>query len=321
MTTYQPHFFNIKFKTVATALSIAGLYATLLARPSYAASAASESFKDANLKNCVIQTYNRSNGTNLTKLTVKQLATITKLSCQNMGISDASGIERLTKLASLSLLGNQISSINLSKNTQLTTLDLRFNSLRSLDIGKQAKLTTLYLNGNNLSELDIRKNKQLAKFRADNILLNTNATASRAGSIYTLDLSSLKFYSMPTHLYFGDAYDYNDNLKLLAAKNYDDLANMMNTGAGFNYSWSSYRIKLPTAKNVSMNAVATQVAKVYKDHAKTYVQLVLYLAKYGITEPQTRSAMRQAGISYDNAALYSDAARLLGYYAGKNARY
>jgi len=321
MTTYKPQFFNTKIRVAASVLSLAGLCTIGLASPSYAASPASNSFNDENLKSCVIQTYNNLNGTRLTKLTVKQLSTLTSLNCKNMNISDASGLERLTKLTSLNLSGNRLSTINLTKNPKLTSLYLRFNALKTLDLSKQTKLSTLYVNGNSLSSLDIRKNKELTKFRADNIILDTNAAASQAGSIYTLDLSSIKFFNMSTHLYFNDAYDYNNDIKLLATKDKNALAYMMNTGAGFGYSLGgAYRIRLPAAKNVSLNIVATQLAKIYKTHAKTYIQLVIYLSKYGITEPQTASAMRQAGITYDKSALYSDLSRLMGYFAGVNAR-
>jgi hypothetical protein len=321
MTTYKSQFFNAKIRVATSVLSLASLCAVGFTSPSYAASPASDSFRDGNLKSCVIQTYNNLNGTKLTKLTVKQLATLTSLSCRNMNISDASGLERLTKLTSLNLSGNRLATIDLTKNTKLTNLDLRFNILRSLNLDKQTKLNTLYINSNKLSSLDIRKNKELAKFRADNIILDTNAVASQAGSIYTLDLSSIKFFNLPTHLYFNDAYDYNNDVKLLATKDKNALAYMMNTGSGFGYNiGGAYRIRLPAAKNVSMNIVATQLAKIYKTHAKTYIQLVIYLSKYGVTEPQVASAMRQAGITYDKAALYSDLSRLMGYFAGVNAR-
>lgn len=342
MTQKIPQFFNTKkilVRTVAptppTAASptalfapavlaipiLAGLLALAPASPTFAASPASDALKDTNLKSCVLETYNRDNGTNLKKLTAKQLSSIVNLNCDGRGIKNTAGLERLTKLTSLSLASNNISSIDLAKNTKLTFLNLSRNSLKTLNITKQTKLTELYVHRNNLTELDVRKNKSLSTLFADDILLNTNATASQAGSIYVLDLEKVPFFHASSHLYTNDPYDYMDNLRLLATKDRKSLNTMMTKGTGFPYSLgATYRLKLPSASNVSMNTVAKQLVKMYKDHATSFAQLVVYLNRYGITEPQTRSAADSLKVNYGRKAMLSDISKLLGYYMGKNMR-
>ena len=59
-------------------------------------------------------------------------------------------LSKNTALKELGLSGNNLSSIDLSKNISLTDLDLIFNSLSSIDLSKNTKLTTLHLYNNPL---------------------------------------------------------------------------------------------------------------------------------------------------------------------------
>lgn len=319
MTSKTPNFFNTKIYLASSVFAVAGICTTMLASPTFAASSAIDSFKDANLKRCVLRTYNQSNNTNLNKLTAAQLKSIKTLSCPNLSIKNMSGLDRLTGLTSLSLENNKISSIDLSKNMKLTFLNLSNNKLRSLNLTKLTKLSQLYISSNRLSTLDVRKNKLLTTVMADNILFTTNATASQAGPIYVLDLTSVPFFHASTTLYAGGLYDYLESEHLLATKNRNELNNMMENDTGFNYvPGYTYRIKLPNASNVSMNTVAKKLATMYKNHATTYGQLVGYLAQYGITEPQTRSAANSLRLNYGRQAMLSDISKLLGYFMAKS---
>lgn len=319
MTYQTPTFFNVKINKTLVALSVTGVCAACLANPTFAAAPAINSFKDSNFKDCVLSTYNRDHGTDLKKLTVVQLKTITSLDCSNRGIKNASGTERLTGLTSLNLSGNQLSSINLTLNTKLTWLNLSNNQLRALNITKQTKLTDLYISNNQISNLDVRKNKRLSTVYADNILFTTNATACQSGSNYILDLKDVPFFHASSRLYTGGLYDYVDDVRLMATKDRAGLENMMQNNAGFEYvPGYTYRIKLPAASNVTMSTIARRLANLYRNHATTYAQLVVYLGKYGVTEQQTRSAALSLGINYGRQAMLSDISNLLGYFMAKS---
>ncbi len=319
MTTPTPHFFNIKIRPVLAALSVAGICTAALASPTFAASSAITSIRDKNLRNCVLETYNRDHGTSLSKLTVSQLKKIKSLNCSNRGIKTATGLDRLTGLTSLDLSNNQISIISLMKNTKLTHLNLTNNNIKNLSLSKLTKLTSLHIRNNRISALNVRKNKKLSTVQADNILFTTNATAYQAGSIYVLDLKDVPFFHASSTLYAGGLYDYVDGTRLMATKDRAGLKNMMENNVGFAYTPGyTYRIKLPTASNVSMNTVAKKIGTLYRSHAKTYAQLAGYLSKYGITEPQTRSAALSLGINYGRKAMLSDISKLLGYFMAKS---
>ena len=312
MTDSNPRFFNTK-KSLTAALALAGICTAALVSPTFAASSASDSIKDASLKMCVFQTYNRNNGTNLKKLTAKQLSSITDLNCDGRNIKSTTGLERLTGLKTLSLARNSISTIDLKKLTKLTSLNLTYNKLKSLDLSKQTKLADLHIEANKITSLDVRKNKNLTFVQADNILFTTNATATQAGSIYVLDLTKVPFFHAQSLLYTGGVYDYMDDVRLMATKDKGAFERMMHKGEGFDYvPGYTYRIKLPSATNVSMNTVAKQIAKLYQNHAQTYPQYTYYLGQYGITEPQTRSAVTSLNKPISRSGFITGLAQILG---------
>lgn len=80
-------------------------------------------FDDDNFYNCVVDAYNKKNGTSLaytTNLSDNQLKTITYLNCNNRkNIVSAKGIEKLTSLTKLDVTFNQLTSLDVSKNTAL----------------------------------------------------------------------------------------------------------------------------------------------------------------------------------------------------------
>ena len=67
-------------------------------------------------------------------------------------------IKYFTSLESLDCYGNQLTSLDLSKNTTLTYLRCDDNQLTSLDLNKNTALTELWCNGNQLTSLDLNKN-------------------------------------------------------------------------------------------------------------------------------------------------------------------
>ena len=133
-------------------------------------------FDDYNFYKAVVDAYNKENNTSLSydvNLTLDQLSTINKLSCDKEIKFGTRGIEKLTSLTYLNLLRNNISSIDLTKNTSLKELDLDNNKLSSIDLSKNTKLTYLSLSSNKLSSIDLSKNTSLTELYLNDNNLNS----------------------------------------------------------------------------------------------------------------------------------------------------
>ncbi len=89
------------------------------------------------------------------------ISQVTEIDVFNKSISDLKGIEYFTALTELYCFGNQLTSLDVSKNTSLTTLSCYSNQLTSLDVSKNTSLTLLYCFDNQLTSLDISKNTGL----------------------------------------------------------------------------------------------------------------------------------------------------------------
>ena len=75
--------------------------------------------------------------------------------CQNLNISDLTGIEDFTSLNTLDCSYNQLTNLDLSQNTDLTLLHCWSNQLTSLDVSGATALTTLSCPYNQLTTLDV----------------------------------------------------------------------------------------------------------------------------------------------------------------------
>ena len=75
--------------------------------------------------------------------------------CNNMNISDLTGIEYFINLTDLSCSYNQLVSLDITQNYLLENLFCENNNLTYIDLSSQTSFINLYLNGNNLSLLDL----------------------------------------------------------------------------------------------------------------------------------------------------------------------
>lgn len=70
-------------------------------------------------------------------LTQEELATVDGIGLAGFGISDLTGIENFTSLKELWVSGNQLTTLDLSRNTALTVLSCEENQLTSLTLSKE----------------------------------------------------------------------------------------------------------------------------------------------------------------------------------------
>ena len=178
------------------------------------------SFPDKNFRNCVLSHYNIAYKTSKTDLTDAELAKITglerkdvypqRLKCEYGNIKDATGIEKLKNLQSVSLIHNKIEKIDVSKNTKLVSLYLCGNKLKtvnlrnnvnlvtfysndsyyydSIDLSKNTKLQVLHLIGSNLKTINLSKNTKLREVHLNNNNL-TSLDLSKSSGLQDLRIS------------------------------------------------------------------------------------------------------------------------------------
>ena len=79
----------------------------------------------------------------------------------NKGISSLQGIEFFTELSNLYCEGNQLTSLDLSRNTALTSLYCSSNRLTALDLSQNTALTSLYCHKNCLTALNVSQSTAL----------------------------------------------------------------------------------------------------------------------------------------------------------------
>ena len=108
--------------------------------------------------------------------------------CELMNISDLTGIEAFTALTELFCSGNQLTSLDVSKNTALTYLWCFGNQLTSLDVSKNTALESLSCFVNQLISLDVSKNTALESLSCSYNQL-TSLDVSKNTALYDLNCS------------------------------------------------------------------------------------------------------------------------------------
>ena len=86
---------------------------------------------------------------------------IKSLDVSNYNITDLTGIEDFTALATLRCYNNQLTSLDVSNNTALTGLYCEENQLTSIDVSNNFALQELYCDFNQLTSIDVSNNTAL----------------------------------------------------------------------------------------------------------------------------------------------------------------
>ncbi len=105
---------------------------------------------------------------------------IKRLDCGGNNLTSLD-VSKNTALTELNCSGNNLTSLDVSKNTALTWLDCGGNNLTSLDVSKNTALTELNCYDNNLTSLDVSKNTALTDlFCRENNLTSLNVSGCTA---------------------------------------------------------------------------------------------------------------------------------------------
>ena len=116
---------------------------------------------------------------------------IVSLNVSDVSITDLKGIEYFTNLKELDCSGNELKTLDVSKNTKLIELDCSLNKLTSLDVSTNIKLKQLNCSWNKLTKIDVSGCASLEELVCeDNIL--TNLDVSRCAGLELLECDNNK---------------------------------------------------------------------------------------------------------------------------------
>ena len=123
------------------------------------------------------------------------LASVLVLNVRYKNIASLAGIEYFTALQDLDCAGNQLTSLDVSKNTALQDLYCSSNQLTALDVSKNTTLTELRCNNNQLTALNVSSNTALTTLWCDgNALTSLDVsmnTALKGLDCYSNQLTAL----------------------------------------------------------------------------------------------------------------------------------
>lgn len=196
------------------------------------------------------------------------------LDCQNMGISDLTGIEAFVSIPRLYCNHNSLTSLDISGNTALTEVFCQFNSLTSLNVG--AALTSLYCSDNSLTSVDLTQCPALFFFNLNNNQLSALDVSQNTAllEVYCNDnqLSALDVSqnTAMTKLYCGGnsltALDVTNNTtltKLFCRNNSLSVINLsQNTVLEDLWCGNNSLTALDVSANTSLNSIDCQSAQI-----------------------------------------------------------
>ena len=119
-----------------------------------------ECFPDPNFWSYVSQNYDLNGDGALSR---EEVSYVENIFCPEMSISSLKGIEYFTELRVLNCSGNQLTSLDVSKNTALEVLWCNYNQLKALDVSYNTELTSLLCDQNQLTSLDVSKNMAMTE--------------------------------------------------------------------------------------------------------------------------------------------------------------
>ena len=245
-------------------------------------------FPDANFRSALASKFGISEGTEITD---EMIAATTWLDVRNMSISNLTGVEHFTALGELHCWGNQLTSIDVSKNTaltwlncgnnQLTSLDVsqntlleylscRDNQLKNLDISENTALTELYCQTNQLTSLDVSNNTALKEFWCnDNQLTSLDVSQNTAlatlycysNQLISLNISqntALTKFNCHTNLL--KSLDLSQNTELTSLGCSTNQLTSLDVSKNTKLTWLSCSNNLLNSLDVSQNAELTYLA-------------------------------------------------------------
>lgn len=196
---------------------------------------------DAKFKAFLLDTANHINTNRDSTLTAEELAKVTYLSVERLGISSLDGIQYFTSLQNLYCFGNKITNLDLSHNSALAVLNCSDNGMESLNVSGCGYLTDIDCSGNHLTSLDVSGSPALTSLTCDDNRLNSidigHNPALRKFNCYDNDLNALNTSGHPVMSFLDchgnkiTALDISSNKALSYLNCYDNQIPSLNAAA------------------------------------------------------------------------------------------
>ena len=200
-------------------------------------------------------------------LSDEEIAAVTQLDVREMGIQNLKGIEFFTGLKELLCPGNELTSLDVSKNTELTRLACGQNQIKSLDLSKNTKMENLHCANNQLTALDVSmmpnlwrlycRNNKLTKLDVTKNTKLTELTCSE-NQLTALDVSN------NTELTWLDCYrnsltslDVSKNTALKVLHCFDNQLTSLNVTKNTAMTWLNCDNNELTSLDVTKNTALT----------------------------------------------------------------
>ncbi|MBS5343993.1 MAG: hypothetical protein KHX91_05515 [Clostridium sp.] len=120
-------------------------------------------FPDAVFREYLKSNYDKNKDGNLSK---EEVAATREIKLGNSSVTNLKGIENLTELTYLEVMGTGITELDVSKNTKLTLIDCADTKISNLDLSNNTALKTLWCYNAPITKLDLSKNTSLGVLRA-----------------------------------------------------------------------------------------------------------------------------------------------------------
>ena len=191
-------------------------------------------FPDENFRNWILSQEYGQDGV----LTDDEIADVMSIRVNDKNIQSLKGIEYFTELEYLFCQGNQLKSLDLSKNTKLTYLNCGGNQLTSLDLSGCTAMTELWCFENQLTSLGISKCTALTKLfcyknqltsldiSACTALESMNCSSNQLTSLDVLRCSGLQLLNCSNNLL--TSLDLSNNTVLESLQCYDNKLTSLN---------------------------------------------------------------------------------------------
>ena len=147
------------------------------------------------------------------------------IDCQNLSISDLTGIEAFTNLTILFCEDNLLTSLDIGSNTALTRLFCDNNELTSLNTSNNVALEDLGCDDNQITMLDFSNNSSLAWLNCEyNDLTSLDLSANPAISYLNCNHNDISALNMTNNTNLGYLYC---NYNLLTSVDVTNCANLI----------------------------------------------------------------------------------------------
>jgi Leucine-rich repeat (LRR) protein len=192
---------------------------------------------------------------------------VIELDASYSDIASLAGIEYFTSLTWLSVRGNQLTEIDVSKNIALWSLDVPLNQLTKIDVSKNTALTWLSVSNNQLTAIDVSKNTALQTLHVDDNQLTT-IDVSKNTALEVLGISENQITSIDlsknTALTWLNAWsnqlttiDVSKNTELTYLKLGNNRLTTIDVSKNTALTWLSVSNNQLTAIDVSKNTALT----------------------------------------------------------------